>query len=134
MAIRLYTYHMKPGETPLAAAVAVREGFSIWAFLFGALWALYHGLWLVAVVLAAVPLLIEVAAIEGWLQQEVAAVALLLFNVYIGCSANDWRRERYRRRGWVMAGLASGRDQTEADRRFFDAVAERRPGPEMAPG
>jgi hypothetical protein len=134
MAIRLYTYHMKPGVTPLADAVAVREGFSWWAFLLGALWALYHGLWLVAVVLAAVPLLIEAAAMEGWLQQEIAAVALLLFNVLVGCSANDWRREGYLRRGWVMAGLASGRDQTESDRRFFDAVAERRPGPEMAPG
>ncbi|MDP6953143.1 MAG: DUF2628 domain-containing protein [Alphaproteobacteria bacterium] len=134
MAVSLYTYHMKPGETPLVDAVAVREGFSFWAFLFGALWALYHGLWLIAVVLAAVPLLIEAAAMEGWLQQEVAAVALLLFNVYVGCSGNDWRREVYRRRGWVMAGLASGRDRIEADRRFFDAVAERRPAPGMVPG
>ena len=39
--MKIYTYHMKPGATPLEAAIAVPEAFSWAAFLFGAVWALY---------------------------------------------------------------------------------------------
>ncbi|HJN20804.1 MAG: DUF2628 domain-containing protein [Alphaproteobacteria bacterium] len=134
MATRLYTYHMKAGKTSPGEALALREGFAWGGFLFGALWAVYYRLWLAALALAAGHLVIQAAVGEGWLPLEVGATALLLLNVYAGCSGNDWRREKYERSGWVMVGLASGRDQTEADRRFLDAVFQRRPAPQMVLG
>ncbi len=134
MATRLYTYHMKSGKTPLGDALALREGFAWGGFLFGALWAVYYGLWLVALALAAVHVVIQAAVGEGWLPPEVGATVLLLLNVYVGCGGNDWRRKKYERSGWVMVGLASGCDQTEADRRFFDAVFQRRPAPQIVLG
>ena len=117
--MKIYTFHFKPGETPLEEAIAVPERFSIWALLFGFIWALYRRLWLVAIVIFGVQLAVPYAAELLGLQRELASVALLAIGIYIGCSANDWRREKLERDGYVMAGLAVGRDLEEAERRFF---------------
>jgi hypothetical protein len=130
--MRIYTYHMKPGATALVDAVAVREGFSWAAFVFGFLWALYHRLWLVAVVVLAVPVLVRYAVDNGWLEPAIASTVLLLFGFYVGCSGNDWRRESLERRGYVLAGITSARDLAEADRRFFDAARMRVTDPASA--
>ena len=120
--MRVYTYHLKPGETPLADAVAVREGFCWWAVVFGFLWALSHRLWLVAVVLAAAPMLVRMAIDGGWIDPGIGSTVLIVFSFYVGCSGNDWRREKLERKGWLLAGIVTGRDDAEADQRFFDRV------------
>ena len=49
----VYTVHAPAGANPVVDGrtdrfAFVRDGFSIWAFLFGLLWLLYHRLWLAA--------------------------------------------------------------------------------------
>ena len=133
--MKIYTFHMKPGETPLEEAIAVPERFSIAAFLFSVLWALYRRLWLIAIMLAGVQLVVPYAAELVGLPPALSSVALLVFAVYVGCSANDWRREKLERDGYVMSGIAVGRDREEAERRFFDSVHNRHSAPPpQAPG
>ena len=131
--MRIYTYHMRPGETALVDAVAVREGFSWPAFLFSSLWALTHRLWLVAVILLAVPGVLQYTVDNGWLQPAIASTMLLLFGFYVGCSGNDWWRESLERRGYVLAGITCARDLAEADRRFFDSARMRVSDPAPPP-
>lgn len=46
MGLRIYTIHEKEGPKATDTdVILVREGFSVWAFLFPPLWALYHGMW-----------------------------------------------------------------------------------------
>lgn len=127
--MKIYTYHMKPGATPLEAAIAVPEVFSWAAFLFGAVWALYRRLWLVAVIIAGVHAVVPYAVTELGLSPVLGSAGLFLFSFYVGCSANDWRREKLERTGHVMAGLGAGRSSEEADLRFFDDVGRRDTAP-----
>jgi hypothetical protein len=123
--MKIYTYHMKPGATPLEAAIAVPEGFSWGAFLFGALWALYRRLWLATVIIVGLHAVVPFAVDQLGMSPILGSAWLLLFGIYIGCNGNDWRREKLERSGYVLAGIAAGRDQEESDRRFFDAAGER---------
>jgi len=123
--VKIYTFYLKPGETPLEAAIAVPERFSFAAFLFGFLWALYRRLWLIAMVIAGFQLGLPFVAEELGLNPAFGSAALLAFAIYVGCSANDWRREKLEHNGYVLAGIAVGRDLEEAERRFFDSVHER---------
>jgi hypothetical protein len=131
--MKLYTYYMKPGETAVEDAVAVREGFSWPAFLFTFLWAFYHRLWVVGLVLLAVPAAIQYAVDSQRLHPLVGSAMILAFTIYVGCSANDWRREKMERTGYVMMGLAAGEDIAAADRRFYDKIALTPPPPPRGP-
>ncbi|HEX9648753.1 MAG TPA: DUF2628 domain-containing protein [Alphaproteobacteria bacterium] len=130
--MRLYTYYMKPGETAPEDAVAVREGFSWAAFLLTFLWAFYHRLWVVGLVLLAVPALVQYAIDSHWLHPAAGSALILAFTIFVGCTANDWRREKMERQGWVLSGIAAGGDLVEADRRFFDKLAHAVPPPSAA--
>lgn len=124
--MRVYTFFQKPGDTSLEAVVAVPERFSIAAFLLGFLWALYRRLWLAAIMIFGVQLAVPGAVEMLGVEPAVGSVALIVFAIYVGCSANDWRREKLERQGYAMVGIAIGRTLEEAERRFFDSVSTRR--------
>ena len=81
--MKIYTFYMKPGETPLEAVIAVPERFSIGALLFGFIWALYRRLWLIAIVIFGVQLGLPFAAELLGLPPALGSVALLAFGIYV---------------------------------------------------
>jgi hypothetical protein len=123
----VYTVHepQKPGQTVQARAeniVFVREGFTLWGFLFGPLWLLYNRLWFEFV--AALLLAGSVAAglVEAGLQQQQAvAIADLLLALIVGFEGNDLVRWRLARKGYVFVASVAGKTLLECERRFFDA-------------
>ncbi len=123
--MRVYSYYMKPGETALADAVAVPEGFSWWALVFGLAWTLYHRLWLASLTVA------FVMASFAWMGRgphglpDAGVVLMGVFAVFVACVANDWRRESLLRRGYLLAGIAAAHTRLEADRRFFEQATAR---------
>ncbi len=132
--MRVYTYYMIPGRTALSDAVAVREGFSWGATLFGFVWALYHRLWLEAVLFAAVQaVLVYMGLMLTGVPLEAGAAFIALFMVFTGCNANDFRRDKLERKGHVLAGIAVARSLAEADRRFFERAAVQEPAPSSLP-
>ncbi len=124
--MRIYTFHMIPGATALGDAVAVKEGFNWLAFLFDILWVLYHLLWLWAAAIVAVWVLLDLAAYYGVIDSLTLTVAMIGFKIWIGFSGNDWRRRKLDGAGYLLAGIAAGRDQEAADQRFYDSVLTRR--------
>ncbi len=124
--MRIYTFHMIPGATALGDAVAVKEGFSWLAFLFDLFWVLYHGLWLWAAAIVAVWVLLDLAAYYGVIDSLTLTIAMIGFKLWIGFSGNDWRRNKLDRAGYLLAGIAAGRDREAADQRFYDSAFAQR--------
>jgi hypothetical protein len=101
----------------------VRDGFHFWAFLFGPVWMLWHGLWLVLVIY-----LIGTTALQWGLYvlgvSTAAKVAVgFLIGLLVGCEAGTLRRWSLRRR-WSEVGVVAARDLEEAERRFFEVSAD----------
>lgn len=119
--MRVYTVHVDPvSPADDRGAVLVREAFCWPAALFTVFWALYHRLWGVAVALLAAG-----AALGGgmvWLGLDAASqvVVEIGFMAIVGGNANDWRRRRLERRGYVAFGVVTGRNGTSAEQRLFD--------------
>ncbi len=122
--MRIYT--VQQGLDPRAAGddlEFVRDGFSWGAFAFTVFWPLYHGLWLVFVIVLAVSAVLSAAmsvvGLSDFGQSAVWLAAALLF----AFEANNLRRWTLRRRGWRDVGVAAGRTLSDAEHRFFGIYA-----------
>lgn len=137
----VYTVH----EPPLRAAetmpdperfVFVRDGFSIWAFLFSWLWMLWHRMWLVLVIYVALAVGLETGLHRAGVSSAVLGIVAFLLSLLVGVEASTLRRFTLARGGWKNVGLVSGDSLEEAERRFFDAWvrdAPARGGPSTPP-
>lgn len=106
----------------------VRDGFSMWAFLFGPLWMAWRRLWLVLLLYVVV-----MAALQAGLWALGAAGAVkfavgFLVALLIGFEGPSLRRWTLARRNWIGHGVVVADDEESAERRFFDAwIARQRP-------
>jgi hypothetical protein len=121
----VYTVHEPPPKRYEVAGdpdrfVFVRDGFSIWAFLFGPLWMLRHRMWLV--LLGYIVLVIALELIQQALRVSSSAtfIVSLLLMFLVGFEAATLRRFTLGRRKWTNVGVIVGDDLESAERRFFD--------------
>jgi hypothetical protein len=135
----IYTVHepQRPAEGIEARAesvVFVKEGFTIWGFLFGPFWLLFNRLWFelfVALVLAAG---LAAALMQFGLKEQAAGIVDLLLALIIGFEGYDLQRWRLQRKGYAFLASVSGRSRLECERRFFDAwIAYVKGGPGATP-
>jgi hypothetical protein len=99
----------------------VKEGFSWPAFFVPILWLLYYRMWVEFVLLALVYVALQLAFGTEAQGQTLVSWASLAIAVLFAFEANDLRAASLERRGYRLAGVASGRDRTEAERSFFSA-------------
>jgi uncharacterized protein DUF2628 len=128
----VYTVHEPPpgryeGVPDPERFAFVRDGFSLWACLFGPLWMLRHRMWLVLVSYLLVLAAIEVALRAVGVSSGTSLAVGLLVALLIGFEAATLRRFTLARRKWSNVGLIVSDDLEAAERRFFDAWA-REPG------
>ncbi|HIJ42917.1 MAG: DUF2628 domain-containing protein [Rhodospirillales bacterium] len=121
--MRFYTAHLRH-EITGSNLLLVKEGFCWQAFIFSILWALWHRLWLVALVMFALQ------AVLGWgmgemslspLAQSAGSFALALI---FGIFANDFRRWTYERRDYRLVDVVGGGNLEDAERRLLDELPE----------
>ena len=105
--------------------VFVRDGFSFWAFLLTPWWMLRHRLWLALTgyVIAAIALAVALRLVGASTGVTITAGALL--SLLVGFEAATLRRFGLARRGWRNVGIVVGDDVESAERRFFDAWANK---------
>ena len=95
----------------------VKEGFAWLALIVPALWLLYHRMWIEFVIFMALIFGLEWAfGAEG---AEIAGLLSLAITVLFAFEANDLRGAMLERRGYRLAGVATGRGRQEAERSFF---------------
>lgn len=118
-----------PAVSPEAAErmVFIPDRFSWFAFIFSALYLLWHRMWLPLIAYLAISVGLEIAALEiGGSAPGFAAVVLSLL---LGFEANNLRRWSMERTGWRTVGLACGSDLSEAELRFFRKLQFKQPKP-----
>jgi hypothetical protein len=119
--MRVYTVHIHPRRADTDKDIVfVKEGFCWPAFFFSVLWAIWNGLWLVALLF----LLLEAGLgllFDLFLFDPLSQVILsLLLAIAIGLTANDLRRWTLSRRGYRGEGAVVERNLISAERRFFE--------------
>ncbi len=124
--MRIYTVHTRPwSAAPDDDAVLVKEGFAWPAFFFPILWAPWHRLWLVLLIMVAVVLAIagltEFVRPDPWTQTALQ----LGLQAVVGFFGNDWRRHSLARRGFVETAVVAGRNRLAAEHRYFSLVDPR---------
>lgn len=124
MGRRIYTVHA-PAWSPAADsdAVLVPEGFNWAAFVFGPLWALWHGMWRTAIVLLLVSLGLSGTILLAGMTEAVDMTASLAIQAAIGLWANDWRRYALSRRDFFERAVVSGRNLADAEAHYFTGRA-----------
>lgn len=119
--MRVYTLHHPAGADALKDdPVLIREGFNWPAALFTSLWALWGGMWLVALLLFMAATGLQIALELAGADRSVQLVAGIGLSAIVGFCANDWRRAKLRRRGYRLQGIVAAADMDSARRRWFD--------------
>lgn len=117
----LYEIHRHPTKDESEATLLVRQGFSIWAFLFHAGWLLYHRLWLEAVLFFA----IYVGTVLVGDRYDLSAFAVgamqIALQFWLAVNANDMRAAALDRRGFELVDVTTGTSELDAERRYYYA-------------
>lgn len=115
----IYSVHIRDSGAKPALTV-VPDGFSWGAAVFGFLWALYIGVWDLALVLFAIQIGAEMLISLMIADTTIQGVAQLGVAVAIGFAAHELRRILLGLRGLREAGVVTGHDRESAERRYFD--------------
>ena len=119
--MRIYSvYVRRHGLDPERDIAMVKEGFSWPALLIPPLWLLYQRLWLALFIVTVTGLLLDVGLDLAGADPVTVFIAGAGFSLFIGFSANDWRRMKLAAHGHRMTGIVAADDHDGALRRYFD--------------
>lgn len=96
--------------------VLVKEGFCWPALFIAGLWLLFRRMWLVFLIYLA--FVVAMAAL-GNAYAGLPHALMLLASLFLALEGNNLRHWTLERRGYVLVGIAEGRNRDEADIRFF---------------
>lgn len=123
--MRIYTVHIKRASKESKkdldrGLVLVKEGFSWPAFFLTGLWALWHRMWLWAVVIIAANVALSFALSRLTNEAAIQSIASFGFAVIIGFIANDLRRRSLGYKNYREFGVVAAENISAAEGRFFD--------------
>lgn len=131
--MKFYTVHEPPprrdGASDTHRFMFVRDGFHVWAFLFGPLWMLLRRLWLVLLLYVIVMIAVQVGLSALGVSSIVKWTVGFLISLLVGFEASTLRRWTYDRRRWRNHGIVVAPDIESAERRFFDGYVPKTPAP-----
>lgn len=120
----VYLVHQPPqrsGETAPDPErfLLVRDGFHVWAFLFGPLWMIANRLWLVLVLYLALTIGLNAGLYIADAPTLLRSAIFFALALLLGLEASTLRSWTLSRRGWKNIGLVGGENIEAAERRFF---------------
>ncbi len=118
-----YTVFLRPeGAAADDGFVLVKDGFCWPAFFLSVLWALWHRLWWVALIMAGVSAAAEAVTAElglGFIGQSAVGLGLAAAFGVTAAGLRGWTLER---NGYVAASVVTGRTLADAERRYLDST------------
>jgi|GEM_PF-6087454 len=100
----------------------IKEGFSIWAALFGPFWLLMKGMWLetLSYFLAAIGLGL-VLQLLGFNEEAISAF-IMGANFIFALFARDIERLHFERSGFKLISVVNGKTKDECEARYFRSL------------
>lgn len=111
-------------QTPMETTTFIREGFSLWGFIFTAFWLLYHKAWLPAAVIFAANITLSVLEMQGITTIAISMALQLGVSALVGFAGHDWIAHSLSKRGYSLVDIVTGRDIEDAQQRFFTRYTE----------
>ncbi|MEL0105519.1 MAG: DUF2628 domain-containing protein [Rhodospirillales bacterium] len=123
--MRIYTVHIKragAGELkdPDRGLILIKEGFSWPAFLLTGLWALWHRMWLWAVVIIAANATLSLTVRALTSDTLIQGAISVGFALIIGFIGNDLHRRSLAYKNYREFGVVAADNVSAAEGRFFD--------------
>ena len=119
MRTTMYSVHVRGRGRADEDVALVKDGFSWPAFFFTVIWALWHRLWFLALVILASGVAIGFASELLELDPLTDAAVGLAWSVLIGFEANDARRRALARRDYDLEDIVLAINLAQAEHRFF---------------
>ncbi|NDF11778.1 MAG: DUF2628 domain-containing protein [Proteobacteria bacterium] len=120
--LKIYNVYALEGDRKLERVLFVREGFTIYAFLFHMFWALYNRLWLVALMVFTFYGLLYQATEFDIISYGESVVIELGFLAWLGFNGQDWVGAGLQKRGYVLIDIVSATSEPLAVQRFYDRL------------
>lgn len=121
---KMFTVYEKPeASEPDDRIVLVREGFSLWAFVFGAVWLFANRQWRVLVGFLFAAILLRVVCQSLQLSLISSGLLELWLQLMLGFHAYDWMGRSLKRRGYRFAGVLAAESEMHAQRRYDEFAA-----------
>jgi hypothetical protein len=98
----------------------IRDGFHVWAVVFGPLWLIWHRLWLALFGWIIVTLAVDVGLARFGAGGTAIVLANGLIALLMGFEAPSLERWTLSRRNWRQLDIVVADDEEAAERRFFD--------------
>ena len=98
----------------------VRDGFHLWAALFGVVWLAWHRLWLALIGWIVLMLVIDIAMVKLGVAGATIFLVDALLALLLGFEAASLKRWTLSRRKWRQLDIVVAGDEEAAERRFFD--------------
>jgi uncharacterized membrane protein YtjA (UPF0391 family) len=121
-----YTVYLPPVD-PLKApadqlgeARFIKDGFSLFPFIFTGLWLLAQRLWLAFLVFAVIWAALGFGGRALGVNPAALGVAQLLIGAWLGLEGHALLEHKLAREGWRFAGVVEGKDLDMVERRFFE--------------
>ncbi|HEX2113257.1 MAG TPA: DUF2628 domain-containing protein [Alphaproteobacteria bacterium] len=116
---KVYTAHVRGRGSVDSDIVFIKDGFSWPAFFFTVLWALWHRLWLFALIVLASGFAVGMISELIDLDPLTDAVVGIAWAALVGYEANDARRRALASRDYDVEDIVLGQNMTQAEHRFF---------------
>lgn len=126
----IYTVYARPDDPE--ELVAVPEGGSKWAFVFGTLWLLWNRLWWAALVFLLVGAILNAGGrlalngAEAWYAGLAGLALTLLPRLWLALEGHELRRRRLERRGWLLTDTVEATRRADAETIALARAEERR--------
>jgi Protein of unknown function (DUF2628) len=108
----------------------VRDGFHVWAAIFGVVWLAWHRLWLALAGWIVLLIILDAMMIRFSVGAAAAFLVNCLLALLLGFEAASFERWTLSRRNWRQLDIVVADDEEAAERRFFDrwTAEQRSPG------
>jgi Protein of unknown function (DUF2628) len=103
----------------------VRDGFHVWAAVFGLVWLAWHRLWLALLGWIVLMAVIDTAMVKLGLSAATVFFVNALLALLLGFEAASLQRWTLSRRKWRQLDIVVADDEEAAERRFFDRWSAR---------
>jgi hypothetical protein len=119
--MKFYSVLVKKSDDELQDAVTLHDGFSFNAFLFGALWFLYHKMWYEFALISVIN--IAIFHLPGLVDFDQLLLSAALYLI-VAFNANSWFENHLQKKcGYKFLGMVGAANPLDAKLRFFQNFA-----------